>query len=687
LLIAAWIAVTADLGAASADTATPGPRIALVIGNSDYGGDLGILPNPVNDARLVAKTLKGIGFDVIEVEDADQNAMKRAIADFGDKVAEAGTDATGLFFYAGHGLQVGGQNYLIPIHANISRERDVDIEAVSMDTVLKQMAFADSKVNIVILDACRNNPLSRGFRSTTKGLAEITVKPQGSFISYSTAPGDVAADGNGGNSPYSTALADALSKPGLDINDVFRKVRAGVMEATHGKQVPWDSSSLTAPYYFVASAPMPAAAAPVTSPMTTTGAVDPKTIELTFWEAIKDSKSADDFQAYLAKYPDGDFAGLAKIRIKQFGAEAAAPAVAPRVPIATDNQAPASAGDIELTFWNSVKDANAKEDLEAYLKKYPAGHFSELARTRIASLDQTRSPSPPVAAAAPVSPAPPQIQEMDATFVARQSANVRAEPGTDAKVIARFKEDDAVAVTGKVEGKDWYRVKAEAGTGYVSAGLVKPSDADEIADWRAAKKSATVDAVQLFLKQHPGSGFDNKAQKLLATLLQTPPKPAQPALATATQQIAPAPVTPSPAQTAPPTPAPTTTSQASLAPAPASAAPEGLRVGDTYEMQGRATIGFSGGWWGNTHVVLTIERANGDGAFEGKLTGSGELNFWEECDITVEGDKVTIRGTTSSVDNKPDVLRLKRSGPDHYDGRAQSGAYMGTASMVLKSRA
>ena len=149
------------------------------------------------------------------------------------------------------GLQVGGQNYLIPIHANISRERDVDIEAVSMDTVLKQMAFADSKVNIVILDACRNNPLSRGFRSTTKGLAEITVKPQGSFISYSTAPGKVVLDGSGPHSPYVTALAATIETPGLSIHDVFDRVRAQVYSGTTGRQLPWDSSGLMAPFYFV----------------------------------------------------------------------------------------------------------------------------------------------------------------------------------------------------------------------------------------------------------------------------------------------------------------------------------------------------------------------------------------------------------------------------------------------------
>jgi carboxyl-terminal processing protease len=672
---------------ARADTETPGPRIALVVGNSKYGGDLGVLPNPANDARLVAASLKRIGFDVIEVADADQNALKRAIAEFGDRMAAAGGDATSLFFYAGHGLQVGGQNYLIPIHADIGRERDVDIEAVSIDTVLKQMAWADSKVNIVILDACRNNPLSRGFRSTTQGLAEITTKPQGSFISYSTAPGDVAVDGNGANSPFSAALAEAIEKPGLDINDVFREVRADVMSATKGKQVPWDSSSLTAPYYFVA----PVAAAPVAAapaPFQTTAMVDPKTIELTFWEAIKDSKSPDDFQAYLEKYPDGDFAGLARIRVKQLGT---APAVASVAVAETQAQpgktSPDLSADIELTYWNSVKDAAEQEGFEAYLKKYPKGHFAELARASLADLEAAEKAKTVTAAVTPLPAllAPPKIAEMDATFVARQSANVRAEPGTDAKIIARLKEDDAVAITGKVEGKDWYRAKVDAGTGYISAGLLQQADADQIAAWKAAKKAGTIAAVESYLKQNPGSVFEAKAKSLLANL--------QPPTATKVVQA------PQPAPAAPP-PAPAATTVAKSADKPAMAAAPveqaaalpapsdsgELRVGDTFDVQARGTVGSTGGWWGNTRVTLVIEAANGEGEFEGKLTGSGEFNFWEECDIEVEGDKMTIRGTTSSVDNKPDVLRLKRVAPDKFEGRAQSGSYQGTATMTLKSR-
>jgi hypothetical protein len=680
VILSCSAAVRAD---SAAQATTAGARVALVVGNSNYGGDLGVLANPVNDSRLVATALKGIGFDVIEVEDADQNRLKRAIADFGDRIASAGTEATSLFFYAGHGLQVGGQNYLIPVHANINRERDVDIEAISLDTVLRQMAFADSKVNIVILDACRNNPLSRGFRSTTQGLAEITIKPQGSFISYSTAPGDVAVDGNGANSPFSAAFAEAVEKPGLDINDVFREVRADVMAATKGKQVPWDSSSLTAPYYFVA----PVAEAPVATaaPFQTTGVVDPKTIELTFWEAIKDSKSPDDFTAYLEKYPDGDFAGLARIRVKQLGAPPVAPvAAAETMQAQPGNRSPDLSADIELDYWNSVKDVAEKEGFEAYLKKYPEGHFADLAHAQLAALEMQ--------AKTETETTPPKIQEMDATFVAKQSANVRAEPGTDAKVIARLKEDDAVAITGKLEGKDWYRAKLGAGTGYISASLLLPADAAQIASWQAAKNARTVEAVEGFRRQYPGGPFDTKAKQLLASLQPAPEaKPApQPPAPAAPKVVQAPPSAPAASQLAvatsvkPAAPAVPVEQAAALPAAPDSGS--GLRVGDIFDVNARGTVGISGGWWGNTRVTLVIERADGENAFEGKLTGSGEFNFWEECDIEVEGEKLTIRGTSSSVENKPDVLRLKRLAPERYEGRAQSGSYQGTATMTLKSR-
>lgn len=226
------------------------PRIALVIGNANYGPEIGRLPNPANDAKLIAGTLKRLGFKIILLEDADQSAMKRAIADFGTALGAAGPDAVGLFFYAGHGVQIAGTNYLIPVRARIQKEADAELEAVNAEWLLKQMEFAGNRVNIVILDACRNNPLARGMRGADQGLARMDAA-KGTFIAYSTAPGQVAADGAGRNSPYTAALAKQMLKPGIALEETFRNVRIRVLAETKEEQVPWESSSLTGAFYFV----------------------------------------------------------------------------------------------------------------------------------------------------------------------------------------------------------------------------------------------------------------------------------------------------------------------------------------------------------------------------------------------------------------------------------------------------
>ena len=230
-------------------TAAAEPRVALVIGNGHYGASFSPLPNPPNDAKLISKALKDAGFDVTTVLDADQKQMKRAFADFGQKLADKGPDAVGLFYYAGHGVQVDGKNYLIPTKAEISNAKDVGIEAVDADWVLQQMEFAGNRMNIVILDACRNNPLPASKRSADKGLARMDA-PKGSFLAYSTAPGATAVDGKGSNSPYSQALAHAIENNAVPLEQLFRQVRVDVMNATGEDQVPWDSSSLTGEFYF-----------------------------------------------------------------------------------------------------------------------------------------------------------------------------------------------------------------------------------------------------------------------------------------------------------------------------------------------------------------------------------------------------------------------------------------------------
>ena len=222
-------------------------RIALVIGNSDYSS--GPLPNPANDAKLVGDALTALGFDVIARRNADQVTMKRAIQEFGSRLEKAGPAAVGLFYYAGHGMQLSGRNYLIPTTARIEREGDVEIEAVSADWVIEQMKYARNRLNIVILDACRNNPLSGGQRSMTRGLALVNA-PHGSLVAFSTAPGGVSVDGDGQNSPYTQALARAMVQRGFAAEQVFREVRVKVLEATGRQQVPWESSSLTGAFYF-----------------------------------------------------------------------------------------------------------------------------------------------------------------------------------------------------------------------------------------------------------------------------------------------------------------------------------------------------------------------------------------------------------------------------------------------------
>jgi len=223
-------------------------KLALLIGNAEYLN--GPLDNPVNDARLIGATLKSLGFEVYIHENANQKTMKRAIRDFGKKLELAGEDAVGLFYFSGHGLQSEGENYLSPIGAEVRNEADVEIEMVSANAILKQMEFARNGLNIVILDACRTNRFSRGFRSAQNGLADNIAAPTGSILAYATAPDSVAYDGRGDNSPYAEALAEAMLMPNTPVEAVFKAVRISVINETDEKQVPWESTSLTGEFMF-----------------------------------------------------------------------------------------------------------------------------------------------------------------------------------------------------------------------------------------------------------------------------------------------------------------------------------------------------------------------------------------------------------------------------------------------------
>jgi len=221
-------------------------RVALVIGNAAYKRSA--LANPVNDARLMAEKLKTQGFEVFASYDAGQHDMKRAVQGFAATLRERGKDAVAFIFYAGHGVQVKGENYLIPVDEHIASEADVDIDAVSLSSIMSMLENSQTRLAIVVLDACRDNPFGYA-RGGLRGLARVDA-PSGSLVAFSTAPGKAALDGpGGGNSHYTAALAQAMAEPGLKIEEVFKKVRIAVREKTKGEQTPWESTSLTGDFY------------------------------------------------------------------------------------------------------------------------------------------------------------------------------------------------------------------------------------------------------------------------------------------------------------------------------------------------------------------------------------------------------------------------------------------------------
>lgn len=225
------------------------PRTALVIGVGGYR--VGRLRNANNDARAVAAALRDLRFRVTEQHDLNQRQLKLSIRGFGEKLRAGGV---GLFYFAGHGLQIKGRNYLVPIRADIPSEAYVDLEAVALDEVLAAMDSAGNQLNIVVLDACRNNPFASRFRSLHRGLAFIDA-PRGTLIAYATAPGSVADDGASGNGVYTAALVKHLKTPGVPIESVFKAVRREVAAVTRGSQTPWESSSLTGEFYFLPTEP------------------------------------------------------------------------------------------------------------------------------------------------------------------------------------------------------------------------------------------------------------------------------------------------------------------------------------------------------------------------------------------------------------------------------------------------
>ena len=219
-------------------------KVAFVIGNGNYREQP--LKNPVNDAKAMSDVLIKLGFKVFLYCDIGQKELKIAIKKFGNEINHG---SVGLFYYAGHGIQWNGENYIVPVDAEINREQDIDIEGVRINSVLAEMDAARNKMNIIILDACRNNPFGSGYRSINKGLSQMNA-PVGTFIAYATAPGSVATDGDQNNSIFTRELIVEISKPNLPIETVFKHVLSSVKQGTYGAQTPWVASSLEGEFIF-----------------------------------------------------------------------------------------------------------------------------------------------------------------------------------------------------------------------------------------------------------------------------------------------------------------------------------------------------------------------------------------------------------------------------------------------------
>ena len=254
-------------------------RVALVIGNASYQ-HIDRLTNPGNDANLIAETLRRSGFILVgdgAQQNVDKAAFDRLIREFGQKIQSADV---ALFYYAGHGMQVQGSNWLLPVDANPTRVQDLDFQLVNAELVLKQMDGAGTRLNIVLLDACRNNPFATlGTRGISVGLAQMRA-PEGTLISFATQPGNVAVDGTGADGPYATALADAMRQPGLDIFHLFNRVGLEVKRETQGSQQPWVSSSpIDGEFYFSRTEGAPDAVAAAAIEPTSVGTDTPRSAE------------------------------------------------------------------------------------------------------------------------------------------------------------------------------------------------------------------------------------------------------------------------------------------------------------------------------------------------------------------------------------------------------------------------
>jgi hypothetical protein len=374
-------------------------RVALVIGQSAYRA-VTPLPNPANDARAMAQLLGDAGFEVVTSADLSQNDLRRTVGEFAARIAAKGPDTTALVFYAGHGMQVDGENFLIPVDIDPKRETDIPLQAVRLNDLLNTLTSVPSRMRIILLDACRNNPFP-DVKSAGHGLAIVDAKigAPGTFLSYSTSPGAEAEDGNGADSPYTAALLIAAREPNLTIEEAFKRVRVSVNKATEGRQTPWESSSLTDEFRFFGSgdgtAKQPAAKRTVEEWKRELQGKPPEMAN----EMIVADGSADAYEAFVALYAQPPFGPQARLWLERHR---------------------------RMVAWNNAVILNSAAGYRAFLVQYPDSDLSATARkleerlrNRPIDANAARVIAPTkVALAAPTCPcgapsAPPLLKKVD----------------------------------------------------------------------------------------------------------------------------------------------------------------------------------------------------------------------------------------------------------------------------------
>jgi uncharacterized caspase-like protein/uncharacterized protein YraI len=424
-------------------------RVALVIGNSAYRNATA-LPNPVNDARAVAAKLTSIGFEVALYEDLDGQAFRVALGDFSEKALNADL---ALVFYAGHGIEMNGQNYLIPVDAKMKSEATAQFEAVPLEQVLSAAREA-GKLGLVMLDACRNNPFATtmtrktGTRSVSRGLAPISVEGEtGMLISFAAEAGKTAEDGDAQHSPYTAALLTVLDQPGLEVGRMFRTVRAKVKETTGGVQVPIEQAQLPDQDIFLVAGATPAPT-PVPNPVPSPNPVPAPAEDalLVYLTALQSGQRAP-MEDFIRRYPDHPRAADARAVV---------------------------AGMAETEFWTSTQTKDTEDAYRAYLLGFPQGRYRAAAEARIASY---ATPPEPVAEVpdlpAPADPDPSDMASCpfpDGDWSVQNIATddtlfVRSGPGKSYPEVGELAYNASGISVGSCEGK-WCRIEYGCISGY-----------------------------------------------------------------------------------------------------------------------------------------------------------------------------------------------------------------------------